>query len=773
MERFGGKQLTERVEDVRLLTGQGRYVDDLRIDGALHVVFVRSTYAHARLRGIDAEAARAMPGVRAIWTGADLANDGVEPLPVPALFKRPDGTPMATAPRRALALERVRYVGEPVVAVVAESRAQALDAAEAIVIDYEELPAVVDVREATAAGAPVLWPEAPDNVAAEARHGDAEATARAFASAAHVVRLELVNQRLVASPMEPRNTVAVFDRESGRLTLHASAQNPTALKQVLSQNILHLPPEKVRVVVRDIGGGFGMRAHLTPEDAVVAYAALKLACAVRWRADRSEDFQSAVQGRDQFSRAELALDAEGRILALRVDTLANAGAYLAPPTAPIPLALSPKVITGAYAIPVADIRVRLVLTNTVTVSAYRGAGRPEAIYLIERLMDAAAAKLGLDPAEIRRRNLIPASVMPYRNATGETYDTGNFVHFLERALEAADWNGFPARRAAAAARGRLLGRGLSYYIEWTGANALNETVEVIVEADGRVVVHSATQAMGQGLETAYTQLVAERLGIAPDRIAIVQGDTDLVQGFGSMGSRSLYIGGSAIVAGADRLIEHAKTLAADALEAAAADIEFADGRFTIVGTDRSIGLFELAARQAERRLAITMKNAVTGPSWPNGCHVCEVEIDPETGVARIVRYTTCDDVGRAINRTLVAGQLHGGIAQGVGQALYENAVYDRQTGQLVTGSYMDYTLPRADDLPSFAINIDESVPSTTNLLGAKGAGESGTVGSIPAVMNAVIDALRPLGIDHLDMPATPHAIWQAIRKAKHGGAARA
>jgi carbon-monoxide dehydrogenase large subunit len=769
MERFGGKQLPHRLEDQRFLTGEGRYSDDLDQPGQAHLAVLRSPHAHAALRSIDTAAAAAMPGVLAVLTGAGLAADGVDPLAFMAMFKRPDGTPMTAPPRRALALERVRYVGEPVAAVVATTRAQAIEAAEAIAVDYEPLPAVVDLQQAASPGAPVVWDAAPDNIAAAMRHGDKDAVDRAFAAAAHVVTLDIVNQRLVANPMEPRATLAAFDSASGRLTLYAGAQNPTALKQALSQAILKLPPEKVRVLVHDIGGGFGMRAGLYPEDAVVAYAARKLGRAVKWRADRAEDFLATTHARDQIARAGLALDGEGRILGLRIEILANAGAYLAGATAIIPLVLTPKVAVGVYRIPAIDIDARLVLTNAATISAYRGAGRPEGVFIIERLMDTAAAQLKLDPAEIRRRNFVPKAAMPFKTAMAETYDSGDFAHFLDGAIARSDWDGFAARRRAAEARGRRLGRGLAYYIEWTGAGQFTETVDVIAEAEGRVVVQSATQAMGQGLETSYTQLVAARLGVPPEQIRIVQGDTDLVAGFGSMGSRSLFVGGSAIVDGADQFVAHAKGLAAEALEASAADIAYAEGRFAVAGTDVSIGLFELAGRQQARRIALKTSHTVGGVSWPNGCHICELELDPETGAVEITRYTAYDDVGNAINRTLVQGQVHGGIVQGAGQALMEGCVYDRDSGQLLTGSYMDYAMPRAADFPLFDQTIDESVPCATNLLGAKGAGESGTVGATPAVVNALMDALRPFGVANFQMPATPLRVWQAIQAAKANG----
>lgn len=765
MERYGGAQGILRVEDQRLLTGAGRFTDDLRQDGAAWLVVLRSPHAHARIVRLNSDAARAMPGVLAVFSGADLLADGVGALGVPALFKRPDGSPMSAPPRYALEPSVARYVGHGVAAVVAETRAQAQDAAEAIEVEYEPLPAVTGARDAVAEGAPLVWPDAPGNVAAHIRHGDPAAVEAAFARAAHVVRRELVNNRLVANALEPRAALCLYDAARAHYTLHVGSQNPTALRQMLAESILKVPLESVRVVVGDIGGGFGMKSHLSPEDALVCYAAGKLRRPVRWRADRTEEFLIATQGRDNVSRAELALDSDGRALALRVETLANLGATLAPSSAVVPLMLGPKILTGVYDIPAIDVTVAGVLTNTATVAPYRGAGRPEAIYLIERMMDAAAAELGLDPVAMRRRNLVPRAAMPYRNAMGETYDSGDFAHFLDSACRRADWDGFPARREESRARGRLRGRGLSTYIEWTGAYQFTEKVEVIVSGDGRVTVYSATQAMGQGLETSYIQLVADRLGIDPACISVLQGDTDKVQGFGSMGSRSLYVGGSAVDQGAKDTIAAGTRLAADALEAAEADIAYRDGWFEIAGTDRAIGLFELAARQPGGTIAVETVNKVEGSSWPNGCHVCEVEIDPETGQVELVRYATVDDVGRAVHPAIVHGQIQGGIAQGAGQALLEQTVYDPQSGQLLTGSFMDYGMPRADTFPSIDNSIDQSVPCLTNPLGAKGAGESGTVAATPAVMNAILDALRPLGVTHLDMPATPYAVWRAIREA--------
>ncbi|MGE0660816.1 MAG: xanthine dehydrogenase family protein molybdopterin-binding subunit [Reyranellaceae bacterium] len=765
MSRFGGSQGILRVEDQRLLTGQGRFADDLTLPRQCWMVLLRSPYAHARLTAIDTGAAHTMPGVLAVYTGADLEADGIGHLVFPPLFKQPDGSPMAAPPRQPLAVDTVRHVGQAVAAVLAETREVAQDAAESIVIDYEELPAVVDPKAAIADGAPTVWPEARNNVAAEQRFGDPTAVEKAFAAAAHVAAIDIVNNRLVVNALEPRAVLADFDAGSGRYTLHMGTQNPTAVRQMLAEAVLKVPLDKVRVIVRDIGGGFGMKSHLYPEDAVAAYAAGKLRRPVKWRADRSEEFLAATQARDHLTHAELALDATGQILALRVDTLANVGAVLAPSSAVVPLMLGPKVVTGVYHVPAVDIRTRAVLTNTGTVAPYRGAGRPEAIYLIERLMDAAAVKSGIDRVELRRRNLIDAAAMPYTNALGEKYDTGKFEHFLDRALQRADWDGFPARQAQSRARGLLRGRGLSMYIEWTGAMQFTEKVEYHISGNGHVTVFSATQAMGQGLETAYTQLAADRLGIAPERISVVQGDTDKVQGFGSMGSRSLFAGGSAVMVCADKVIERGRTLAGEALEAAEADLAYEDGRFTIVGTDKGIDLFNIASRQTGGLLIVEHTNTVPGSSWPNGCHVCEVEIDPETGRTEIVRYTTMDDVGIAVHPQIVRGQVQGGIAQGVGQALLEHALFDAESGQLVTGSFMDYGLPRADDLPSIDNDFDQSVPCANNPLGSKGVGESGTVGATPTVISAVLDALRPLGVDHIDMPATPALVWQAIQAA--------
>jgi carbon-monoxide dehydrogenase large subunit len=759
--RFGRNIL--RVEDDRLITGKGRYVGNLPQNGAAHLIILRSPYAHAEIRGIDTSAAATMPGIIAIFTTADLEADGVNPVPVIPMLARADGTPNASPPRRFLAKGRVRHLGEPVAAIVAETKAAGLDAAEAIIVDYESLPAVVDMHEAIAEGAEALCPEAPDNISAEIAFGDAAAVATAFAGAAHAVKLGMVNQRLVANPMEPRSVLAIPEAD-GRIVFHNASQAPTLTREFLCQAVLSEPEEKLRVVVGDIGGGFGMKASVHNEEALTAYAARKTGRAIRYIADRSEEFLSSVHGRDNITAAEMALDADGKILAVKVDTLANLGAYLMPSGALIPLLLGPKVLPGTYHLPALHIHVRGVLTNTMPTAAYRGAGRPENIFIIERLMDDAAAALNLDPAELRRRNLVQPAAMPYKSAMGEMYDSGNFPQMLDGVVAASDWSGFAARKAEAKTRGKLLGHAITSYIEWTGAYQFTETVDVIVTAD-RVIVNSATQAMGQGLETAYTQLIANKLGVDPSVVSIVQGDTDVVKGPGSYGSRSAYVGGAAVAHGADSWIETALPIAAEALEAAPTDVEYGIGAFKIVGTDREIGIFDLASQQPTKQIAIKATNTVENSSWPNGAHVAEVEVDPETGIPQITRYTTVDDVGYAINQMLVEGQIHGGIAQGTGQALFESCRYDA-AGQLITGSFMDYQMPRAADFPSFDINIDQSVPCQTNPLGVKGCGESGTVASTPTVVNAVLDALRPLGVKHIEMPLTPFAIWQAIEAAK-------
>jgi carbon-monoxide dehydrogenase large subunit len=761
--RFGRNLL--RVEDNRLITGKGRYVDNLPDRGAAVLVVLRSPYAHANIKPVDTSAAKTMPGVLAVYTGEDLVADGINPMPFLPMFKRTGGADMASPPRHLLAVGRVRYVGQPVVAIVAETKAAGLDAAEAISVEYDGLQPVLDMREAVAPGAVAITPDAPDNVAAELAFGDAAAVEAAFAGAAHVVKVSMVNQRLVANAMEPRSILAVPE-DDGRLHIYKACQAPTLTRQFVAGAVLGEDEDKVRVIVGDIGGGFGMKSGVHNEEALACYAARRLNRAVKFISERGEEFSSSVHGRDHVTDAEMALDADGKILAVKCDTLANLGAYLMPTGALIPLLLGPKVLPGTYHIPALHVRVRGMLTNTMPTAAYRGAGRPENIFTIERLMDEAAVAVGMDPAALRAKNLVQPEAMPYKTVIGELYDSGNFPQMLDGALKAADWAGFPARQAEAKTRGKLLGHAVTCYIEWTGAFQFTETVDVTVTGDGRVVVNSATQAMGQGLETAYTQLMALKLGVDPSVISVVQGDTDIVRGPGSYGSRSAYVGGAAVTHGADQWVETAMPLAAEALEASAADLEFGMGAFRIAGTDRELGIFELAAAQPTKMITVKATHTVENSSWPNGAHVAEVEVDPETGVTTITSYTTTDDVGYAINQMLVEGQIHGGIAQGVGQALMEHCRYDPESGQLITGSFMDYQMPRAEDFPTFNVTLDQTVPCQTNPLGVKGCGESGTVAATPTILNAILNALRPLGIKHLEMPATPLRVWEAIESAK-------
>ncbi len=759
--RFGTSRSQKRIEDDRLLTGQGLYSDDRVTAGQAWLVMVRSPYAHARIGAIDISAAVEAPGVLAVYTIADLQADGLGHIPFPPLFKQANGEPMAAPLRTPLAGDIAYYAGHPVAAVVAETREQAQDAAELVSVDYDELPCVIDPRKAIEAGAPQIFAAAPGNVSAEARYGDVKAAADAFSKAAHVASIELHNQRLIATALEPRSSTAVFEKE--RWTLYTQSQQPTGARDALAA-VFKTKPEAFRVVVGDIGGGFGMKTGLYPEDAMLCFAARRLGRAVRWRAERSEEFLATQGGRDQLFTASLALDKDGKILALKMEMLANFGSVPVGSSAIIPLVLGPKVQTTVYHVPVIDYHVRGVLTNTMATGAYRGAGRPEANYLMERLIEEAGREMGIDPVAIRKRNMIAPTSFPYRTQLGDVYDAGEFAGILDRVLAESDWQGYPARAEESKRRGKLRGRGLAVYIEWTGALP-TETVDIRVDADGAVTVFSGTMAMGQGIETSYMQLVTEVLQIPAKTIRIVQGDTDLANGVGSVGSRSAFVGGSAVVSAGRKVIVRGKELAAESLEAAAADIEFRDGRFGIAGTDRSVGLAELAARQPEKYIRVSATETPSAPSWPNGAQVCEVEIDPDTGVTEVVRITSADDIGRIINHMIVAGQVQGGIAQGIGQALYEQAVYD-ESGQLLTGSLMDYCVPRADDLPSMTNVFDESVPCKTNLLGVKGCGEIGTIGAVPAVVHAVLDALKATGVKHIEMPITPEKVWRILGAAK-------
>ncbi|HEY4203809.1 MAG TPA: xanthine dehydrogenase family protein molybdopterin-binding subunit [Xanthobacteraceae bacterium] len=763
--RFGAGQPVKRLEDQRLVTGRGKYIDDKPADGALWLVLLRSPHAHARIRTIDTKDARAIAGVEAIFTGADLIADDIGTIPTLMVFKRPDGSDMNVPPRRLLAHDVVRFTGEAVAATVATSQAVAQAAIEAISVDYEVLPSVSDPVAAIAPDAPAVWPDVPDNIAAAMSYGDAAEVEKVFAAAKHVVSLEVASQRLVPSAMEPRSTIAEIEKKTGRLVLNVQSQTPTSTRDLLAEAILKRPKESVHVRVGDLGGGFGQKTGLYPEDGIVAYAAVKLGRKIRWRGERTDEFVGGTHGRDLTSTGEFALDEKGRVQAFRVRSIGGTGAYLTGTGAIIPLVLGPFVATGVYDLPLVHFDIKAVMTNTAPVGAYRGAGRPEAVFIVERLMDAAARQLGMDPRAIRKANFIKPAQLPYTNAAGQVYDSGAFAHMLDRATKLADWDGYAARKKAATKKGLLYGRGLTSYIEWTGGRAHTESVSLHATAEGRIVLYSGTQAMGQGLETSYAQMIAASLGVSIEKVDVVQGDTDLAQGFGSVGSRSLFVGGTAVAVSTTDLIAKAREKASHVLETSVEDIEYVDGWLTVVGTDRRVSLFEIAKDEKGARLSVDSTGEVDGPSWPNGVHICEVEIDPETGLTNVVKYTTVDDVGVAVNPMLVAGQVHGGVAQGIGQALYEGVAYSAE-GQLLTATYQDYCIPRASDVPSIEVTLDDSAPCKTNPLGAKGCGESGAIGGPPCITNGVMDALSPLGIKTLQTPLSPIKVWQAIRDAR-------
>ena len=766
MAKFALGQAVSRAEDLTLVKGAGRYADDVRLPNEAHAFVLRSPHAHAALRRLDASAARRAPGVLAVLTGADARADGLGDIPCLVPVTNVDGSPRGETPRPLLAIDRVRHVGDPVALVVADSLERAKDAAELIEADYEPLPAVADTYAATKPGAPRVWADVGNNVCFDIALGDRAAADAAFARAKHVTRLELVNNRLVANPLEPRAAVADYDPATGRSTLYTPTQGPHLIRSQIAGQILKLDPRELRVVSGNVGGGFGMKIFLHPEQPLVVWASRKLKRPVRWTGERSETFLSDVQGCDNYSIAELALDADAKFLALRATTYANMGAYLSNFGPFIPQ-LALHVLSSVYRIPVIALAVKGVVTNTVPVDAYRGAGRPEGIYLAERIVDVAARELGLAPDEIRRRNFIDA--FPYRTPVESEYDSGDFAGTMALAMQQADWAGFAARRTAAAARGRLRGIGLGMYIERCGAGS-PDTVALRVGGDGRITLTSGMQDNGQGHVTGFKQVLSAALGIDADAIEVVQGDTDVVPDGMTGGSRFMAIGGVAATAAAEEAVGKGRETAAGLLEAAAADIEYRDGQYWIAGTDRGVSLFEVAAKAGG--LEATHTRNPEKYTYPNGCHIVEVEVDPETGETRIERYTIVDDFGRAINPLLLEGQVHGGTVQGVGQALLEHGYYDPETAQLLAGSFMDYALPRADDVPSFDCSFNHTL-CTTNSLGVKGAGESGAVGAPAAVVSAVVDALyASTGLKHLDMPTTRERVWRAIRPGAPGGSPR-
>ncbi len=765
--RFGSGHEVQRLEDDALLAGRGQFTDDVRNDGQTRLCFVRSPHPHARIVSIDTRQAMAMPGVRLVLTGAELHQAGVKVMAKPIMHKRADGGRPASPDRHILAVDRVRFVGECVVAVVADTEQQARDAAEAVQVDYEPLPHAVTLSDALAPDAPLIC-DAPDNIVAESRHGDAAKAQEAFARARHVVKLDITNQRVAALSIEPRGVQAHV--EGGRLVIRMSSQMPTGIRTQVC-DLLGLKDDQVRVLVGDVGGGFGMKTGAYPEDIVVACCAHRLQMPVKWIADRSEEFLSSCHGRDIECHGELALDEQGKILALRIKTRANTGAYPSMTGVSIQIMIGPWVQTSVYDMGCIDFHYTAVMTNTAPTGAYRGAGRPEAIFNIERLIDEAARVSGIDRLEIRRRNFIRPEQMPYTNPMGQTYDTGAFGQMMEQGLKLADWDGFAARAAASKQRGLWRGLGIATFLEWTGGNALEENVNVRIMADGVIEVFSAVNQMGQGIATSLAQLVVDVFDVPLSQVRVVLGDTDRGNGFGSAGSRSLFTGGSAISVGSAQALDKARGLAAEALEAAPADLVYAQGQFGVTGTDLKISLGQLAQRQAQGRIELDSKTAASGPSWPNGCHICEVELDPQTGEVAVVRYSSMNDVGRVVNPMIVRGQLDGGAVQGIGQALMEHMVYDAGSGQPVTGSLMDYAAPRADVMPDwFNTHMDQSVPSKNNVLGVKGVGELGTIGATPAVVNAVADALARNGradlSPQLQMPLTPARVWALLQHTR-------
>jgi carbon-monoxide dehydrogenase large subunit len=777
-------QSIRRKEDIRFLTGAGQYTGDVSPPHQTHAYFLRSPHAHAKIRNIDATKAKAAPGVVAVFTGADLT--GVNGLPCGWLITGTDGQPMKEPPHPVLAQGKVRYVGDGVALVIAETPDQAKDAAELIDVDYEVLPAVVNPADALKPGAPQIHDAAPGNKCYTWALGDKAAVDAAFAKAAHVTKLDLVNNRLVPNAIEPRAAVASYSRHDDSYTLYVANQNPHVERLLMTAFVLGLPETKVRVIAPDVGGGFGSKIYLYPEETAMVWAAKRVGRPIKWTAERSESFLSDAHGRDHVTHAELALDKDGKFLAMRVHTIAAMGAYLSTFASCIPTILYATLLAGQYTTPVIYCEVTAVFTNTAPVDAYRGAGRPEATFVVERLVHAAAADMGIAQDEIRRRNFIRD--FPYQTPVALSYDTGGYDACLDEAMKIADVKGFAARKADAAKRGKLRGIGYASYIEACGiapsniAGALGaraglyEAGEVRVNPTGGVTVFTGSHSHGQGHETTFAQVVATRLGIPIDSVEIVHGDTGRIPfGMGTYGSRSLAVGGTAIVKALDKIVAKGRKIAAHLLEAAEADVEFKDGKFTVAGTDRSKAFGEVALAayvphnypldKLEPGLDETAFYDPTNFTFPAGTHICEVEVDPDTGAVQIVNFSACDDFGNIINPMIVEGQVHGGLAQGIGQALLEACVYDKESGQLLSGSYMDYAMPRADDLPSFKV-ATKVTPCTHNPLGVKGCGEAGAIGAPAALMNAVHDALSAVGVKGIDMPASPHRVWSAIQAAR-------
>ena len=774
MAKFGVGQSVKRKEDNDLLRGVGTFQDDLNLPGQAHAHFLRSEHAHAEIEGIECAAALAMPGVVAIYTGADVEADGLGTVPcnmdafVP--LNRPDGSRAYYPPNYLLPAKRARHVGEAVVMVIAETPSQARDAAEHVEVTYRALPCVVETGGAEAPDAPTIWPDAPGNLSFLWEHGDRDAVDAAFKNAARVVALDLVNSRLIVNSIETRGALGVFDEASGRYTLHTNTQHPFDTRAIVA-DILGAEHDTVRVLSPALGGGFGMKHMVHPEQPLIAWAARKTGRPVRWMSERGEGMVSDTQARDHVTHAELALDEEANFLGIRVSTTANLGAYVSNLGPVSPTLLYTRMLANAYRTPAIHAEVRGVLTNTVFTDAYRGAGIPESVYVVERLVDKAARETGLGAIEIRRRNIIQSDQMPYTSPMGIEYDCGQFEENMDSCMKFADWFGFNQRRALAGERGKLRGIGMALYVESTVGDP-NESVSIRFNADDSVTLTAGTKSSGQGHGTIFAQFLNETLGVPFDKITFEEGDSDsLPQGGGTGGSRSTYMVGVAVKLGADKIIEKGKLLAAHLLETSVADIRFDDGEFTVAGTDRSIDVMALAAKSRDATnlpagmapgLDESAQSEIVDPTLPNGCHICEVEVDPDTGTLTLDTYTAVNDFGRVVNPQLLEGQIHGGLAQGLGQAVFENCNYDAESGQLVSGSFMDYCMPRADDMPEFFLATNE-VLTNQNVFGVKGCGEAGCIPSVPAVVNAVLDALAVRGVQHIDMPLTPERVWRAAQ----------
>ncbi|WGR92466.1 xanthine dehydrogenase family protein molybdopterin-binding subunit [Bradyrhizobium sp. ISRA443] len=771
LQKYGVGQPVRRKEDDTLVRGKGKYTDDFSLAGQAYCWMVRSSHAHGIIKGIDTAAARAMPGVLGVWTGADLEAAGYNPFTCGMPLKSRDGSPLLQTNRPALPTDKVRFVGDPVAFVVAETAAQARDAAEAVVTDIEPLPAVTDAAEAAKPGAPQLYDNIPNNVALDYHYGDTAKIEAAFASAAHVTKLDIVNTRVAVVSLEPRVALAHYDKKTERFTLQVPTQGVSGNKAILAR-LLNVPPDKVRILTANVGGSFGMKNLNYPEYTCIAHAARELGCPVKWLDERSTSFLSDSQGRAQKIHAELALDADGKFLAVRLSGYGNLGAYITG-VAPGPLSLNTgKNLASVYRTPLLGVDIKTVVTNTTLMGAYRGAGRPEANYYMERLIDAAADEMGINRLTLRKRNFIKPSQLPFPAASGVTYDSGDFAGVFQKALEISDYENFAKRKKESKKNGKLRGIAVGSYLEVT-APPSGELGKITFEPDGSVKLTTGTLDYGQGHATPFAQVLSDQLGIPFEKITLDQNDSDRVRfGNGTGGSRSITATGQAIVEASALVVEKGKRAAAHVLEASEADIEFGNGRFTIAGTDRSIGIMELAERMRDSKmpegtpdtLDVDHATKETVSTFPNGCHVAEVEIDPDTGVTRIVRYFAVNDFGTVVNPMIVTGQLHGGVAQGIGQAMMEEVNYDG-SGQPITGSFMDYALPRAGDIPSMQVDNHPS-PAKSNSLGTKGCGEAGCAGSLVCVVNAVVDALSDYGIKHINMPLTPERVWRAIQDAK-------